>query len=300
MKRFQATPATEQRFGLGEGPVWDGDRDRVLWVDINAGAVHSGTLSATGVVPVAVLHLPGTVGAVVCSAQGELLIAGARRLYQVSTDGDVSPGPQVIDEQTASRLNDGCCDPAGRFLVGTLALDERANHEVLVRVDGNGAITTIDDDLGLSNGLAFAPGGARLYSVDTISGTVWIRDYDPATGAVGARDAFLQLGDAHPDGLCVDEQGNLWIAVFGAGEVRCYSSAGVPLAIVDVDAPNTTCAAFVGPSLDILLITTASEQLTDAQRSSHPDSGRLFTARVGVSGLPVAQWAGSGAAPEPR
>jgi sugar lactone lactonase YvrE len=297
MKRFQAAPATEQRFGLGEGPLWDGDRNRVLWVDINAGAIHSGTLSAAGVIPLAVFHLPGTVGAVACSAQGELLVAGARHLYEVSPDGEIRLGPQLIDEQTASRLNDGGCDAAGRFLVGTLALDDRANQEVLVRIEKNGTITTLDHDLGLSNGIAFAPGGALLYSVDTISGTVWVRDYDPGTGAVGARNALLKIADAHPDGLCVDEQGNLWIAMFGAGEVRCYSSAGAPLAVVDVDAPNTTCAAFVGPSLDTLLITTASEQLTDAQRASYPDSGRLFIANVGVRGLPVPMWAGSAAAP---
>jgi sugar lactone lactonase YvrE len=297
VNRFGAVPASREPYGLGEGPVWDTDRNRVLWVDINAGAVHTGTLGAEGVRHDAVLRFPGTVGAVVISRAGELLVAGARRLYSVSPDGAVSPGPQILPETAASRLNDGGCDPAGRFLVGSLALDDRAHDEVLVRVNAAGQVDVIDDDLGLSNGLAFTPDGDELYSIDTTAGVVWIRDYDAASGAVGRRREFLRIEGCSPDGLCVDAQGNLWIAMWGAGEVRSYSSAGEPLAIVDVAAPNTTSVAFVGTDLDRLLITTASEQLSESELARYPDSGRLFIAQVGVSGLPVPAWAGSGAPP---
>lgn len=295
VKRFQAASASEKCYGLAEGPFWDGERNRVLWVDINAGAVHSGTLSANRVSGDTLLRLPETVGAVVSSRRGDLLVAGARRLYTVNPEGAVSLGAQILAEGTASRLNDGGCDPAGRFLVGSLALDARLNQEVLVRVEDGGRMTVIDDDLGLSNGLAFTPVGDRLYNVDTTSGIVWTRDYDSTTGRVGRRQEFLLLDGDRPDGLCADELGNLWIAMWGAGQVRCYSAAGEPLAVVDVAAPNSTSVAFVGPSLDTLLITTASEQLSDEQRARHPDSGRLFIADVGVRGLAVPPWAGPGA-----
>jgi sugar lactone lactonase YvrE len=265
----------------------------VLWVDINAGTVHAGSIIGGALTHETLLRLPETVGAVVSSRRGELLVAGARRVFTVSPDGAVSPGPEILPAGTASRLNDGSCDPAGRFLVGSLALDDRTDHEVLVRVDDGGAITAIDDDLGLSNGLAFTPAGDRLYSVDTAHGIVWIRDYDAGTGAVGVRREFLRLGDDKPDGLCLDDHGNLWIAMWGAGQVRCYSPHGALLAMVDVAAPNTSSVAFVGTELDTLVITTASEQLSDAQRACFPGSGRLFTARVGVSGLPVAAWCGT-------
>lgn len=292
VKRFQAVPATGERYVLAEGPYWDGDRDRVLWVDIAAGEVHTGRLAASRVIPEAVLTFPETVGAVVSSLDGELLVAGARRLYMVSTEGDVSPGAEIIGADTASRLNDGGCDPAGRFLVGTLALDDRVRSEILVRVEPDGGILVIDDDLGLSNGLAFTPDGGALYSVDTQAGTVWIRAYDARTGKVGRRREFLQI-DGTPDGLCVDEEGNIWVALWGSAEVRCYSAAGEQIAAIDVAAPNTTSVAFVGAALDTLLITTASEQLSEAQLSRYPDSGRLFTADVGVRGIPVPQWAGT-------
>jgi len=297
VKRFRARPASEQRYGLGEGPVWDGQRHRVLWVDINAGAVHTGTIDAERVTQDSVLRLPGTVGAVACARDGELLVAGARRLYQVSPEGAVGLGPELIADGRASRLNDGACDPAGRFLVGSLALDDRAYDEVLLRIDGRGQIDVIDDDLGMSNGLAFSPEGDRLYSIDTLSRIVWSRAYNWRTGAIGSRREFLRLAGS-PDGMCADDLGNLWIAIWGAGQVWCYSPAGQHLAVVDVAAPNTTSVAFIGTSLDTLLITTASEQLSDAQRARYPDSGRLFTARVEVGGVPAPQWAGALAWPD--
>lgn len=295
VKRFRAVPASEDRYSLAEGPFWDGDRDRVLWVDINAGAVHSGTLSAERVIHESVLHFPETVGAVVGSRNGERLVAGARRLYRVSADGTVSPGAQMLNERTASRLNDGSCDPAGRFLVGSLALDGRSGEEVLIRVEHDGRIVVLDSDLGMSNGLAFTSEGDRLYSIDTTPGVVFTRDYDTTTGGVGPRNKFLHLHGESPDGLCVDRDGNLWIAMWGAGQVRCYSPMGQFVASVDVDAPNTTSVAFVGAALDMLLITTAFEQLSDEQRARYPDSGRLFLVDVGVCGAPVSPWTGSDA-----
>jgi sugar lactone lactonase YvrE len=293
LRRFRAVPASEQRYVLAEGPVWDGPRERVLWVDINTGTVHSGALRGEGVSAEVVLRMPETVGAVLCSGAGELLIAGARRMYTVALDGSVTPGPRIIPDGQGSRLNDAGTDPAGRCLVGSLALDGRSRQEVLVRLDADGGVTALDDDLGLSNGLAFTPDGKQLYSIDTTPKIVWIRDYNVDDGAVGPRREFLRLTRGSPDGMCLDTFGNLWIAIWGAGEVRCYSPAGEYLAIIDVSSPNTSSVAFVGPSLETLLITTASEQLSAAQLAAYPDSGRLFTADVGVCGLPVTPWAGT-------
>jgi sugar lactone lactonase YvrE len=104
---------------------------------------------------------------------------------------------------------------------------------------------------------------------------------------------LLHMRHGSPDGMCVDSAGNLWVAVWGGCEVRCYSPTGQQIAVVEVAAPNVTSVAFVGPDLDILLITTASEQLTPTQLAQYPDSGRLFTCRVGVAGTPVTAWIGT-------
>lgn len=293
MKTFTAVVASSETYGLGEGPLWDAPRNRVLWVDVNAGRVQIGELATGRVTVRQTLSFPGTVGAVVCSGPGELLVAGGRRLYTVAVDGTVAEGPALIPAATASRFNDGGCDPAGRFLVGSLALDERTEREVLLRVEPSGAVTTLDDDLGLSNGLAFTADGRALYSIDTTSATVWVRSYDATSGACGPRRPFLRLADGSPDGMCLDSHGNLWIAIWGAGQVRCYSPEGDQLAVVVVAAPNTTSVAFVGPDLDTLLITTASEQLAAEALASYPDSGRLFLCDVGVTGQRVPSWAGT-------
>lgn len=293
----QAVPASTQAYVLGEGPVWDGPRQRVLWVDITAGLVLIGRLSADlTVVETQRLAFPGTVGVVVCSEAGDLLVAGPKQLRTVSAAGTVGPAPNwppaLIPDSKHSRLNDGGCDPAGRFLVGTLALDERTGDEQLLRVETSGAVTVLDAELGLSNGLAFSPDGTEFYSTDTLPGLIHARSYDAESGQYGSRRVLLKIDYGSPDGICVDADGNLWVAIWGAGQVRCFSPAGDLLATVEVDAPHTSCVAFVGPDLDTLLITTASEQLSPAQLAEHPDSGKLFTCRPGVRGLPVPAWSG--------
>jgi sugar lactone lactonase YvrE len=299
MPTLRATPACSQIHLLAEGPLWDPVRGRVLWVDVNQGRVHTGTLAGDLVVPQQTLTFEGTVGAVACSVAGDLLVAASRCLETVLVDGTRILGPELIAATTASRLNDGGCDPAGRFLVGSLALDDRTGQESLFRVDPaageDSRITTIDDDLTLSNGLAFSPDGSSFYSVDTIPSLIRIRDYDLATGTFGPRRDFLRISDGFPDGLCVDAAGNLWVAIWGAGQIRCFSPAGDLVSTVEVAAPNTSSVAFVGPDLDVLLITTASEQLSRAQRERFPDSGKLFSCRPGVTGAPVPAWSGRSA-----
>lgn len=292
MTVFHATPATSRIYGLAEGPVWDTERQQVLWVDINAGTVHIGGFSGGTVTQERQLAFEGTVGAVVTSATGELLVAGTRHLHTVSLDGSIASSTDIIPAGKASRLNDGGCDPTGRFLVGSMALDDRHGDDSLVRIESSGQVTVIDDDLTLSNGLAFSPDNAWLYSIDTAPATVWRRSYDTALGQFGPRAEFLHIETGSPDGLCLDVDGNVWIAIWGAAEVRCFSPTGEHLATVEVAAPNTSSVAFIGQNLDALLITTASEQLSVVDLARYPDSGRLFTARVGVTGLPVPHWAG--------
>ncbi|MEU4219484.1 SMP-30/gluconolactonase/LRE family protein [Actinoplanes sp. NPDC026623] len=285
--RHTADVACAEVFGLGEGPVWDGPRERLLWVDIPAGAVHEGRLDGDRVIVTAAHRLDRTVGAVVCSATGELLVAGAKTL--------LPSGARVIPETARHRrLNDGACDPAGRFLVGSMSLDRTRHGETLVRLEHDGTLTVLDDDLTLSNGLAWSPDGTLLYSIDSVPGIVWVRPYDVATGAAGPRREWLRIGDGVPDGMCADADGHLWIAIWGAGEVRRFTPDARPTGdVVEVAAPHTSSVAFVGPGLDRLLITTATAELGADRLAAYPMSGRLFLVRVGVTGLPVAPWAGA-------
>ncbi len=267
----------------------------MLRVDIKAGQVFEGRFDGgERIVTTARHQFEGTVGAVVPSAAGALLVAGRNSLVVIDDDGRRPLGPPLLPPGTARRFNDGGCDPAGRFLIGSLALDvEQADRhaEALYRLEFDGSVSTLDDDLGLSNGLAFSPDGAEFYSIDTVPGIVWVRPYNPDTGLYGKRRVLLDI-DGSPDGMCVDENGNLWIAIWGAGEIRCYTTDGEQLAVVRVAAPHTSSVAFIGDDRGTMLITTASTELTDRQLAEFPDSGRLFLADVGVRGLPTTPWRG--------
>jgi sugar lactone lactonase YvrE len=274
---IEARPACSAVYQLGEGPLWDPLRNRLLWVDIPAGRVHAGTLDGLTVTPTDTWSFGEFTGAVAVSAAGDLLVAERETL----TVGG-RPVARVLEPGVPSRLNDGAVDPAGRFLVGSMALDDRRGAEVLVRLDGD-RCTVLDSDLTLSNGLAWSPAGDRLYSIDTVPGIVWGRAYDPVTGACGPRQEQFRVTDGSPDGMCTDVNGNLWIAIWDGSRVECRTPAGELLETVSVDAPHTSSAAFAGPGLDILVITTATP-------GNSPLSGRLFTARPGVTGLPVPYW----------
>jgi len=285
-----ATPATDESFSLGEGPVWDAPRRRLLWVDIEGGVVLEGVLDGDQIAVTDRTGFGGMVGAVAVADDGTLLVAAQEHLVVRYPDGTREDGPRIVQAGESRRLNDGATDPAGRFLVGTLSLAGSSEREVLVRLEADGHMTVLDDDLALSNGLAWSSDGRRMFNVDSLRGTIFVRDYDPGSGAVGPRRVHLRVDGGLPDGIAMDAADHLWIAVWGGGEVRRHAPDGTLTERVETGAPHTSSVAFAGEDLRVLVITTATAELTEAQLRAHPDSGRLFTARVEVSGLPVAPW----------
>src|SRR4051812_9228635 len=185
--------ATREAFRLAEGPRWDVVRARLLWVDILGGAVLEGSLD-DGRIEVTGRHaFDGMVGAVAVGDDGTLLVAAQERLVVVRPDGSRTDGPRIVPAGARRRLNDGAPDPAGRFLVGTMALDGESDREVLVRLERDGTLTPLDADLTLSNGLAWSADGRRMYSADSGRRTVFVREYDPVDGAVGERRVHLTI-----------------------------------------------------------------------------------------------------------
>lgn len=304
MTTLRAWPAADDIHLLADGPVWDDEHWRLLWVDVEAGDVLTGELAAGRVRTTSRTHVDTTVGAVVPGANGRLLVAARETLTVLDRDGTATPLCRLLPTGSGRRLNDGACDPAGRFLVGTVdvataegaPLGPDGGTETLQRLEDDGTLTTLDGDLMLSNGIAWSPNGRVLYSTDTLAGVVHARDYDPATGATGPRRDLLQVDPGWPDGLRVDAAGNLWVAVWDRGQVQCYSTDGELLHVIDVPAPLTSGVAFAGPGLGTLVITTASVGLTPEQLARHRSSGRLFVVDVGgelgVRGLPATPWRG--------
>jgi sugar lactone lactonase YvrE len=286
---FTASVASDGRYFLGEGASWDADRQLLRWVDIDAGlvlegALDEGMLSGTSVVR----RSDTTVSASARARDGGLLLAEGRSLTHVSHDGSTVARYPIIPDQVASRLNDGAVDPAGRFLVGSLATDGRAGEERLWRLEGDGTVTVIDHDLTISNGLGWSPDGGTLYSIDSVPGTIWQRTYDPDGAGVGRRHLLTTITDGEPDGMTVDADGTLWIAVWGRGEVVAVSPDGSVEESVTVAAPLTTSCAFAGPELSTLVITTAAKAVPGFP--SVPPAGALFAAAVGKRGRAPTTW----------
>jgi sugar lactone lactonase YvrE len=297
---WDAVVASRSSYELGEGPLWDPDRGILRWVDILGARIHVGVLDGDQVAEQAswsLLPAPRTIGAVAAPAflgraQGTLVAAHDRVVHVDEDATEHLVALLCVDEPR--RLNDGVTDPVGRYLVGSAPSGEHTFSERLWLIDHDGTVSVIDDDLGLSNGLAFSADGGTLYSVDTFSHVVRTRPYAVATGAVGERTDFVRVEDGYPDGIAIDSAGHLWVAVFGQGEVRRYDPGGTLVDVVRTPgAPQATNVVLAGPDLSTLVITTAREDMTDQDVAAHPESGRLFTTRVEVPGLPARPWRGT-------
>lgn len=288
--------ATVERFVLAEGPMWDPVHGLLLWIDVERGLVLAGDLRADGrITVVEALRVGETVGAVAPAATGDWVVAGAQRLHVRASGGALAAGRRLLPAGSGRRLNDAKPDPAGRLVVGTLPLAEGSSTTeelLLVRPD---RVDRIDGDLTLSNGLAWSLDGGTMYSVDTLRCVINRRPWDPAAGTWGVRTPHVTFNGEYPDGICLDAEDHLWVAMYGLGEVRRYAPDGVLVSTIRVPAPHTTSVAFAGPDRTTLVITTGSRDLDAEGRARHPDGGALFTVTPGVRGKPEALWSGTGA-----
>jgi sugar lactone lactonase YvrE len=188
------------------------------------------------------------------------------------------------------RFNDGAVDPAGRVWIGSMHKGETEPVGELYRLDPGGVLTRITKGAIVSNGLGWSPDGSRLYYSDSGLHRVDVFDYDPATGEAFQRRPFVDLSNVQgsPDGLTVDADGCVWVAMWGGGVVRRFAPSGQQDAVLPVPASQPTSCAFGGPDLRELYVTTARVGLSDAELAAQPLAGRLLRYRPGPVGLPSA------------
>jgi sugar lactone lactonase YvrE len=272
---------------LGEGPIWDGRTEALYWVDIPAGQVHR--LDQPLAEPPgqhAVWQVGEEVGAVVPRAAGGLALAARSGFLALDPDtGSVTP-IAPLDLGTGMRMNDGACDAAGRFFAGSMADDETDGAGTLYRLDPDHTVRTVLTGVSVSNGIGWSPDGTLMYYIDSPSRQVDVLDFDVATGEVSDRRVLggIDAGPAVPDGLTVDADGCLWVALWDGGAVLRLAPDGAVLQAVELPVPRVTSCVFGGPELRTLFITTAA--------SDDGSGGALFSCQPGVPGLPTCGYLG--------
>lgn len=270
----------------GEGPYWDAPTARILCVDVLAGEVvaidPSGRLSRCKVPSrvATVIRRRASGGFVIATEHG--LIGADDELLAFERIAGVTDDPQL-------RTNDGGCDPFGGFVIGTMAYDERAEGGAVYRVTPDHQVTELLAPVSISNGVQWSADGSRVFYIDTPTRRVDVLDVDAETGAWSRRRVHIRVDNTsgYPDGMAIDEDDGLWVALWGGGAVNHYDASGRLVETIGVPGiSQVSSCAFGG---DVLYITTSRQGLPDDQE---PSAGALFAVHTGSRGAVPWEFAG--------
>jgi sugar lactone lactonase YvrE len=276
---------------VGEGPAWDERSQTLVWVDITGATVRRSTAAG---VPLARIAVGRHVGAALPTDDDRLLLAVRGGFALLTADGTVEDLLEVEPDPSV-RFNDAKCDPLGRAFAGTMAYDLRPHAGRLYRLDAaeGPRATPVLEPMTLSNGLAWSDDAGTMWVIDSGPRTVTAYAYDvdaAALGEVVARFEPAAPPGALPDGMCIDDDGALWIAVWGTGEVRRYAPDGTLDMIVRVPVSQVSSCCFGGAAGDVLFITSARHELSARQLADEPLAGSLFAVAPGVTGRAAVPW----------
>lgn len=278
---------------LGEGPMWSTRDQALFWVDILTPAVHrhdpaSGIDTQTPLGTMVSMAVPQVSGGLLLATPGGLMAFRPE-------DGSLQLVAHPEAGRSGQRYNDGKCDRLGRLWIGSMDMGAAPNRGALYRVDPDGSAQRMDSGFTVPNGLGFSPDNTRLYFTDTFRKTVYEYDFDLAAGTIAQRRPLIVFDaeDGKPDGLTVDSEGCLWVAVWDAWRVSRFSPQGEELMRIRLPVPRPTSCGFGGPTLQTLYVTSASVRLSGEALAAAPLSGALFALEIpGVRGLPETLFAG--------
>lgn len=276
----------------GEGPVWDYRDERLMWIDITKGIVHR-LDTTSGFDEAYAVGQP--VGALALRSIGGFALA-VRGGFAGFELGAGSPQPMADTEAAtpSNRMNDGKVDSMGRFWAGSMAFAEEGREGSLYRLDPDHSVRHVLTGLGISNGLGWSPDDRVMYHIDSLAGGVDAYDFNAEWGHIANKRRLIDVerADGIPDGMTVDGQGCLWVALWNGWCVRRYRPDGTLDLEVRLPVKQVSCCAFGGPDLSDLYITTASRGLSAEDLRQQPGAGGLFRHQPGVRGLSTGSYAG--------
>jgi sugar lactone lactonase YvrE len=276
----------DSKSDLGEGAIWNYKTGELMWINITGKILNFYNPSIGSNKEMFTGQMIGTV---VPAESGLVMVALENGFYQL----DPQTGTKKFiadpeDEITTNRFNDGKCDPAGRFWAGTLSLEGKPGAAALYRLDPDSTVHRMVENVGISNGIVWSHNFRKMYYIDTHTQKVTGYDFDNETGEINnpvvAIDVPAEMGS--PDGMTIDEDGNLWIALWGGSAVACWDpESGELLRKIEVPAKNVTSCAFGDEDLATLYITTARIDTSDEELEKFPLAGGVFKIRPGVKGV---------------
>ncbi|WP_419847954.1 SMP-30/gluconolactonase/LRE family protein [Candidatus Poriferisocius sp.] len=266
---------------LGEGPHWDGER--LWWVDIEGHLIHR---TDVGDRSDEVIDVGEKVSSVIPRRGGGFVAGYPDGVGFHGADGRHETRLLIEESDAHSRMNDAKCDPLGRLYTGTMT--QGGASSALYRVDHDLGVSTVVDGVGISNGLGWSPDGTRMYYIDTPTQRLDVFDYDPQRGRCENRRPLIDFSQraGYPDGLTVDAEGCIWVALWTGWAVHRFDPEGGLMQQISLPVSKPTSCAFGGPDLDRLFITSASVELSDAELADQPLSGALFEVSPDCRGQP--------------
>jgi sugar lactone lactonase YvrE len=269
---------------LGEGPAWDAKTRTLYWIDIVDRRIHYHRDDEDGFIQLDVM--PGCLA----PARDESLIVAAQASILTVEPATAKQTVLVsVSEPANNRFNDGKCDPAGRFLAGTMDMDEKISSGALHSFDGSQVMRLLEG-VCISNGLAWSPDHKTFYHIDTPTREVKAFDYDLATGQIANPRVVICVPETlgWPDGMTSDMDGNLWIAMWSGAQVtRWNPQTGRLLEQIPLPAKLVTSCVFGGENLNELYITSARRGLDQADLTAYRYSGSLMRVKTQVQGMPT-------------
>lgn len=283
-------PLLPLRHDFGEGPVWSVAEQALWWVDIPGRRLFRLRWSDRGLQS---WLMPSEPGSMAPASDGSVVVALRNGFHRFEPDsGRLTLIAAPSYDTRTVRLNDGRCDPRGRFWAGTMDTTRTGPNGRLWGLDAGRLIGGFGE-VYVSNGLAFSPDGRWMYHADSQTRTIRRYAYDPATGGVGQGDVWCvtpaELGD--PDGASVDAAGRYWIAMAGGGCLLCLGEDGREVARVETPLRWATMVTFAGPALDEVIVTSGRRNRPAEELAAYPHSGAVLVGRIpGVIGLPEAPY----------
>lgn len=278
---MQAQLFFDSKSTLGEGTAWDAKTQTLYWVDILQKKIYANAD--------VLIELDDMVGCVAPCKNGNLIIGKRASFIDLEVGSALQTTLYSLPEPTTNRINDGKCDPAGRFIVGTMDVNETEPSGNVYSFNSN-QVEVLLRGVTISNGMAWSPNHQTFYYIDTPTRKIQAFDYDVKSGLIANGRVVINIPESFgwPDGMTSDTQGNLWVAMWGGAQITKWNpNMGELLEKISVPALQPSCCAFGGKNMNELFITSARKDMDDEQLKKYPLSGGLFKAITNVEGMPT-------------